>query len=372
MNFFFDNIYLNISFFSKLNLFKDYYLGRTNDISPPKIISVRLVSPKDSFSTYSACDGFYGMKPGYLPEKTSSLISSEDLQKLLDYAYRNNSDFFLWGDNISLSPFFAELLSGISDRKLHCRILTASSDFEPYIKFFEDGTIEEVIFSFEVPPNQKNFLKRVGQYEFYQNSITSINLLVAKEKLKCKVSGAMIINAANCYFIDEMLIWADIHAMDTFYFFHSSLVSLEQGKKHSGRFLDYFKIAPNSWKNKSFDGKHLDPSTILFELSRIKKNKFNTRPVFCPDLHVWQIQEYYNNVNYSASYHKCYAPWFMMNVLEDGSIVSCANHPDFIYGNIKNNSLDSVWNGEDASEFRTRLVLDKIFPICTRCNCLYI
>ena len=372
MNFFSKNFFLNIPFFSKINLFKDYYLSKTNDVSPPKIISVRLVSPKDSFSVYSACDGFYGIKPGFVRENISNNFLSEDLVKLIDYSALINAEFFLWGDDIASSPFFFELLSALSERKLRCRLLTVCSSLEPYMKFFEDGTIEEVIFSFEVPPNQKIFLKRAEQYDFYQNSVHSINLLVNQKKIKCKISGSMIINSVNCYFIDEMLTWADIHAMDTFYFFHSSLVSLEQGKRHSGKFMDYFKIIPDSWKSKSFDGKHLDYSAIVFELSRVKKNKFITKSIFCPELYAWQIQEYYNNVNFSSSCRKCYAPWFMMNLLENGDIVSCANHPDYIYGNIKDYSFENLWNGELASDFRTQLILDEKFPICTRCNCFYI
>ena len=364
--------YFKFSFLDRIKLFKAYYLGKYNNVTLPKIISFRLVSPKDSYSAYSALDGFYGLKRGFEPKPPKLEITSESLKKLVDYGASCKAEFFLWGDKIDSSPFFPELLSLLSERKLHCRILTAFSYFNPYIEFFINGTIKEVIFSFEVPPNHKMFLQRVEQYSFYEDSVKSINYLLNHKKLRDRISGAMLINSINCFFLDEMLSWADVHALKRFYFFHSSMVSIEQGKSHNGKFMEYFKFTPHSWKARSFDGKNIDHSTILFELSRINRGRFRTKAIFCPQLSDWQVAEYYGNTKYSALFYRCYAPWFIMNVLEDGSIVSCANHPDFIFGNIKNDSFYDLWNGEWPTEFRTQLSQEKIFPICTRCCCLYI
>ena len=72
------------------------------------------------------------------------------------------------------------------------------------------------------------------------------------------------------------------------------------------------------------------------------------------------------------SYDRCYAPWFLVNVMPNGDVNFCADVGDYIIGNITEDSLREMWFNEKASRFRKK-ILEERFSICRRCvvNLLY-
>ncbi len=369
------NFFLKLLPLHKIALLKDYYLGSCRNVSPPRIISLRMLSPENSYSVYSGCDGFYGLKENN-SVSVSAELSIESIQRLVDFAAVSGSEFLFWGDNVLKNPSFFEFLKYMSLKKVPCRILTRFGRFEPYISFFQDNTIREIIFSFDESPAQKAYAKKSFLYDDYRETIDSINFLINFRRKavgkKYLVSGSMIINADNCYLLDDMISWANVHCMDRFYFFHSPLVSWEQGKKQSGVYLDCFGTSVSSWEKKVAKYTNVEPSSLILQLRTLSKNRYKTSYSFSPNLRPWQIPIYYSDFNFSAGFDKCYAPWFMMNITESGDVVSCSNHPDLILGNINTGSPGDLWNGERISEFRSEVMCNGRFSLCSRCNCLYI
>ncbi|RYY22682.1 MAG: radical SAM protein [Chitinophagaceae bacterium] len=65
-------------------------------------------------------------------------------------------------------------------------------------------------------------------------------------------------------------------------------------------------------------------------------------------------------------FKKCNAPWVSTVIEPDGSVKPCFFHPSI--GNIRNNTLDEVLNGEMGMEFRKSLDMNTD-PVCKRCVC---
>jgi MoaA/NifB/PqqE/SkfB family radical SAM enzyme len=69
----------------------------------------------------------------------------------------------------------------------------------------------------------------------------------------------------------------------------------------------------------------------------------------------------------------CCIPFTGMHVIPPGKAVFCIDYPFYEYGDLRENSLKSVWYGEKAAEFRQAMIdyyqQHKInFPQCQRCN----
>jgi hypothetical protein len=92
---------------------------------------------------------------------------------------------------------------------------------------------------------------------------------------------------------------------------------------------------------------------------------------FFPDLKSWQIADYYKASDYCAGVDRCMIPWFMCNMLENGSMVTCVDHPDLSVGTIAEDPLMTLWNNEEMKHFRTDLIRLGKFPICPKCSGLY-
>lgn len=67
----------------------------------------------------------------------------------------------------------------------------------------------------------------------------------------------------------------------------------------------------------------------------------------------------------------CYKQWVRMDVLSTGDVTPCGPYPDLIFGNLKDKSVDEIWNGGAYQEFR-RYRRSKAFPVCQKCDCLYL
>jgi radical SAM protein with 4Fe4S-binding SPASM domain len=66
---------------------------------------------------------------------------------------------------------------------------------------------------------------------------------------------------------------------------------------------------------------------------------------------------------------KCLAPWFSVNINYNGDVHFCADYPDYITGNIKDENIQDIYNNEKSVKFRKVLKNspDGLFPACKRC-----
>jgi radical SAM protein with 4Fe4S-binding SPASM domain len=71
--------------------------------------------------------------------------------------------------------------------------------------------------------------------------------------------------------------------------------------------------------------------------------------------------------HYSSQY--CEYPWLSLTVMADGNVVPCTqvSNNEIVMGNIKENSLEEIWNGEKYKEFRLMHVSGK-FPKGHKCK----
>jgi radical SAM protein with 4Fe4S-binding SPASM domain len=93
--------------------------------------------------------------------------------------------------------------------------------------------------------------------------------------------------------------------------------------------------------------------------------------VFRPALPPGEVAAYYARPALPIRRRVCYAPWTTVDVRPDGSAVFCPDYPDYAIGNVREEPLLRIWNGERAQKFRRSLLDRGLFPICARCCGLY-
>ena len=68
---------------------------------------------------------------------------------------------------------------------------------------------------------------------------------------------------------------------------------------------------------------------------------------------------------------RCYRPWRLLTVLEDGGVVPCGEYHEgqVLFGNLRNQSVAEVWDGPSARGFRERLLQGRSgLEVCRRCT----
>jgi radical SAM protein with 4Fe4S-binding SPASM domain len=141
------------------------------------------------------------------------------------------------------------------------------------------------------------------------------------------------------------------------------------GRKHTKIVEEKLGVTPFAWKGYVRDTSILDVEKIGAQIQKIKSGNFKTPILFVPDLKLEQIQTYYTEPENFFGYKKCVSPWFQLDVMPNGDIVTCRDFPDFITGNIKETSIFEIYNNEKHRKFRRALKScdNGVFPICSRC-----
>jgi len=67
----------------------------------------------------------------------------------------------------------------------------------------------------------------------------------------------------------------------------------------------------------------------------------------------------------------CRVPWKKMNVMPNGDCNFCGDFPDYIIGNIREQNVADIWNGDKAARFRQVMKTAGPSPVCRRCIWLY-
>jgi radical SAM protein with 4Fe4S-binding SPASM domain len=87
-----------------------------------------------------------------------------------------------------------------------------------------------------------------------------------------------------------------------------------------------------------------------------------------PALNPEKIRQYYDELETPVRNH-CVVPWCQTNINYNGDVHFCADYPDFILGNTKDQSFAEIYNGERANLFRKTIHAcdGGMFPGCLRC-----
>ena len=80
-----------------------------------------------------------------------------------------------------------------------------------------------------------------------------------------------------------------------------------------------------------------------------------------------QNKDLKNASHYAKQY--CEYPWTSLTVMADGNVVPCTqiSNNEIVLGNLNENTLEEIWNGEKYKEFRKMHVTGK-FPAKHKCN----
>jgi radical SAM protein with 4Fe4S-binding SPASM domain len=124
----------------------------------------------------------------------------------------------------------------------------------------------------------------------------------------------------------------------------------------------------NTGYNKNIDGQKL-----YNILQKIHNSDFGCPPlkslrITVPALNPEKINTYYSDLETPVRNH-CIVPWCQANINYNGDVHFCADYPDYVLGNIKEQSFREIVNGDRANRFRKSLNESEggMFPGCLRC-----
>jgi radical SAM protein with 4Fe4S-binding SPASM domain len=119
----------------------------------------------------------------------------------------------------------------------------------------------------------------------------------------------------------------------------------------------------NTGYNLGIDGQKLHDI-----LQNLHRKDYGHPMLTVPVLNPEKTHTYYADLETPVRNH-CVVPWCQANVNYNGDVHFCADYPDYILGNVTQQSFREIFNGERANRFRKAIHAseDGLFPGCLRC-----
>jgi len=107
-------------------------------------------------------------------------------------------------------------------------------------------------------------------------------------------------------------------------------------------------------------------------VKRIRNVKNYKKPIlFFPNIKTKNIVAYYLDHSNNCGYTKCGALNKEIDIRHNGEVVICADFPDYVIGNLNQETIQQIWRGEKLKKFRENINNKGLFSICNRCCGLF-
>lgn len=352
-----------------------YWVHQEQCKANPVIVAFRMNPPESHDAPIYGQFGSFGVFLGSEAKKEShwNYLPIEKFKAFLNEVKTINARLHLWGVEPFMHPDISQILRAIKERGILCHITTRGYLLEKYAEDIIKSEIKDIIISIDGPRSVYRGMNiRGNDYEALESGLRILSRLKKEKQTTFPViRGSVLITAENYHYLNETLAAAQDMGIEMLTVNHTYFVAENIGQSHNRFFLDTFNSPADSWMRFRIDTGGIEVSALVREIMRLKGRSYSIPIDFCPSFRNWQISNYYKSSDFSIGKDRCMIPWFIFNVLENGNVVTCTDHPDLVIGNVGDDSILSIWNNEDMRHFRTELIRHGKFPVCSRCSGLY-
>jgi radical SAM protein with 4Fe4S-binding SPASM domain len=305
-------------------------------------------------------------------EKAKDNVTTEQYKKFVDEVSTKAKLFYVWGGEPFMYPGFMDLMEYMVKKIPAVTVNTNGTFLAQNAERIVRDKWAAIFVSLDAFEDVNDEIRGKGSYKKVIEGIKAVNEEKRKQGshlpnvgIVTTVSNLNYLDLANLVRAtkDLELAW---HIINLGTYFNEEI-----GAEHVKAVKAKLGVEPTFWRgfvtglNEGIDGEKF--SKILEDVhaaSKEVKHPIITVPVITPSV----IGTYYNKLDVAVRDH-CKVPWFMVNVDYNGDVHFCADHPDYVVGNIKETGIHEIYNGERARKFRNALRTspDGIFPGCKRC-----
>ena len=108
--------------------------------------------------------------------------------------------------------------------------------------------------------------------------------------------------------------------------------------------------------------------SLAYEIIKVEHTRYSKSVYLHPRMSREEIIKYYTDLNYVHT-DRCIVAWNNIFIRANGDVMFCPDEwmTDFKLGNIREHSINELWNNDKAELFRRELWKHKLYPACARC-----
>ncbi len=347
---------------------RKYYKGKSRKLS---LIYFRITPLCNLKCVMCGQRGDKGILKGeYAREEAKKIVPLERYKELVDEISPDRPVFYMWGGEPFLYPDFMDLAEYIVRKKCVLSVNTNGTFLKKEAERIVRDKWSALFVSLDGFEETNDAIRGKGSYKRVIDGFREINRQKKLQNSSFPHMGIVTtVSNINYMYLDKLVEAMKEFDLDWHFINLGTYTNETIVKKHNSfmkKKLDtdaYCLEAYNTGYNQGIDGKLF--SRILDKIHSLKPGyPIVTVPAINPE----KITEYYASPEIVVR-DKCPVPWSQCNVDYNGDVHFCADYPDYILGNIKENDLYDILNNERAVKFRNTLreSEDGLFPGCVRC-----
>ena len=307
-------------------------------------------------------------------------LSLEDYVRLLDELAPGDPIISLYGGEPLLYPDILPLIREIKRRGLVCTMITNGGRLETLARELVESGIDSIAVSVDGPPHLHDEIRgSAGSHAKVSEGVRAL----AHWRRELGRAQPMTLAILPVTELNMDAIGPAVEALrelplDTINVGLRWFVPPSVGAEYERVMREDLGIEATSWKGFDFDwSAHAAPKSrqmaeLVKLLGGLRRRRFldaaRGRPwtSFVPDVPAEGVPEYFANFNETFGHRLCPVAWYFAQVEPDGDVVFCGDFPDYVLGNVRRQSFETIWRGERATRFRAKLAKEPL-PICARC-----
>jgi radical SAM protein with 4Fe4S-binding SPASM domain len=314
--------------------------------------------------------GDKGVMNNCAAEENKKILPLETWKKFVDDIAPRKPTIYVWGGEPFLYPDLLPLCKYITDKGLLLSVNTNGTLMERHAEQIVRDKWGTIFVSLDAFRDVNDELRGKGSYDKVIAGFKAINREKEKQKAKYPMLGVVTVVTNKNYMDLANLAEAskeynlDLHIYNLGTYTNDNIVAEQKRfmKEKLDTEIDCLE-AYNTGYNLGIDGQKLHK--ILHDIQEINYG----HPILTvPTLNPEKTHTYYAELETPVRNH-CVVPWCQLNVNYNGDVHFCADYTDYILGNITQQSIKDIYNGDRANLFRKTLHESKggMFPGCLRC-----
>jgi radical SAM protein with 4Fe4S-binding SPASM domain len=357
---------------AKIGLAKNH-LKKNFDYNHFKNLTLVYFKPTPACNLRCKMCGQYGDK-GIMKEcaaeETKKILPLETWKKFVDDIAPLKPTTYIWGGEPFLYPDLFPIAKYAVDKGLFVSVNTNGTLMEKHAERIVRDKWSTIFVSLDAFRDVNDEMRGKGSYDKVVAGFKAINEEKKKQKSRHPYLGIVSVVTNRNYMDLENLTEAskefniDIHVVNLGTYTNDNIVATQRKFMKEKLDTDIDRLeAYNTGYNQGIDGKKLHQI-----LENIHKKDFGHVILTVPVLNPEKTHTYYAELETPVRNH-CVVPWCQVNVDYNGDVHFCADYPDYILGNIKEQSIKEIYNGDRANKFRKELNACEggMFPGCLRC-----
>jgi radical SAM protein with 4Fe4S-binding SPASM domain len=303
-------------------------------------------------------------------EETKKILPPETWKRFVDEIAPQRPVTYIWGGEPFLYPDLFPLARYMVEKGLYVSVNTNGTLMEHHAEEIVRDKWSTIFVSLDAFRDVNDSLRGKGAYDKVINGFKAINREKQKQKSNHPFLGIVTVVTNRNYLDLANLAEAsrewdiDLHMINMGTYTNDRIVA--EQRRFMKEKLDTDTDCLESYNTGYNEG--IDGYKFYDILQSVQEKNYGHPIITVPTLNPEKINTYYTDLATPVR-NRCIVPWCQANVDYNGDVHFCADYPDYILGNITQQSFKEIYNGERANKFRKtiRSCEGGMFPGCLRC-----